>query len=489
MSDRLLWPKGLVGGKYRPLSDDRIGRIHETSLRVLEEVGIDVQLDEAREIFAAGGADVDEDDCRVRIKPHLVEEAVENAPINVRLCGREEAYDVVAEGRRTYFGTGGAATQVIDLETGKCRASRLQDIADLARLADALPNIHFFVRPCAARDVDSEDLAVNEFYAALANTERHVIGAAYTPEGAKQVAEMAKMVAGSEKALLERPLISFIVSLINSPLTFDSTAARTLIEVARTNLPVTLSAAPMAGSTSPVTLAGTLVQLHAEELAGIVFTQFVNPGIPVIYGGIPSMADMRRLSYIGGAVEYGMMNAAIAQMSRYLDVPVYNSAGVTESKEPDVQAVYEKSFAVLQCALAGSNCVHHAAGMLESLLTVSAEQMVIDDEIIAMARRAIRGIEVTGDRLAFDVIQAVGPGGNYLTQEHTMRYLRGEFLEPALADRNMRERWEQSGMKGVREKANEKARNILKEAKDQPPFIPDEADSRIREQFNILLER
>ena len=484
-----MWPKGLVGGQYRPLSDDRIGRIHETSLRVLEEVGVDVKLEEARHVFRSGGAEVDDESCRVRIKPHLVERALENAPTTLRLCGREEAHDVVAEGRRTYFGTGGAATQVIDLETGKVRPSRLQDIADLARVAEELPNIHFFVRPCAARDVDAKDLAINEFYAALANTNRHVVSAAYTPEGAEKVAEMGKILAGSEEALLERPLLSFIVSLINSPLTFDGTAARTLIAVARTNLPVTLSAAPMAGSTAPVTLAGTLVQLHAEELAGIVFTQLINPGVPVIYGGIPSMADMRRLSYIGGAVEYGMMNAAIAQMSRYIDVPVYNSAGVTESKEPDVQAVYEKSFAILQCALAGSNCVHHAAGMLESLLTVSAEQMVIDDEIIAMARRAIRGIEVTGDRLAFDAIQAVGPGGNYLTQEHTMRYLRGEFLEPALADRNMRETWEQTGMKGIREKANERARNILKEANTRPPCIPDEADTRIREQFNILLER
>ena len=479
--------KGLVGGQYKPLTQDNIGRIHETSLRVLEEVGVRVDSDEAREIFAFAGATLDSADGRVKVKPRAVEEALRDVPSRVRLCGRKDMHDLVASGRRSYFGTGGAATKVIDLDTGECRHSRLADIADFARLAEELPNIHFFVRPCTARDVPPDALAVNEFYAALANTTKHVMGGAYSPEGVKQVTTMARMIAGSERALRERPLITFIVGWMNSPLSFGSEGTQTLIEAVKSDVPVVLSSAPMAGSTSPITLAGTLVQLHAEELAGLVFTQIVRPGAPVIYGGIPSMADMRHLRYIGGGVEFGMMNAAIAQLSHYIKVPNYNSAGITEAKIPDIQAVYEKSFAILQCALSGSNCIHHAAGMLESLLTISHEQLIIDNEIIGMAIRAIRGIEVDEDRLAFEAIRESVAEGNYLSSDHTIRFMRDEFFEPMLADRNAREQWEEIGMNDLREKAREKAREMLRDRPVLPDAVSQQADKEIRRELGALL--
>jgi trimethylamine--corrinoid protein Co-methyltransferase len=475
---------GLIGGQYRPLSRDQIGRIHETALRVLEEVGVRVELDEAKKTLADSGARLDGD--RVRLHPELVEDALRNAPSRIVLCGADEEHDLVVQGRRTYFGTGGAAVNVVDLETGDRRDSRLRDIVDLARLADALPHVHFFVRPCAAQDVPAEAQAVNEFYAALAHTAKHVMGGGYSPEGVETVVELATRIAGSPEALRQRPRLTIIVGWMNSPLRFDRDGTRTLMAAVRSGLPVALSSAPMAGSTSPITLAGTLVQLHAEELAGLVFTQLLQPGAPVLYGGIPSMADMRQLRYIGGGVEFGMMNAAIAQLSHYINVPNYNSAGITEAKMPDLQAVYEKSFAVLQCALSGSNCIHHAAGMLESLMTVSPEQLVIDNEILAMARRTVRGIEVRPDTLAFDAIRDAAAEGNYLTAEHTLRHLRTEFLVPMLADRNDRETWEKAGRADVRQRACQKAGDILSEA--PAPLIPEDTDKAIRDQFDIRLE-
>ncbi|MFW6161655.1 MAG: trimethylamine methyltransferase family protein [Planctomycetota bacterium] len=479
-----------MGGQYRPLHRDHIGRIHETALRVLAEVGVAVDSEEGRDILVGGGARVDPGDGRVRIRSGTVEKALRRAPSSVTLCGRNGDRDLLAGGKRTYFGTGGAAVKVVDLDTQTARPSRLQDIADMARLVEALPNVHFFVRPCAAQEAPDEDRAVNEFFASLANTTKHVMGAAYSPAGVRDVAELCTLIAGSEEALAERPFVTIIVSWMNSPLSFDAEGTATLIEAVRSGLPVALSSAPMAGATSPITLAGTLVQLHAEELAWVVFTQMIRPGAPVIYGGIPSMADMRRLRYIGGGVEFGMMNAAIAQLSQYIRVPNYNSAGVTEAKIPDIQAVYEKCFAILQCALSGSNIIHHAAGMLESLLTISPEQLVIDNEIIAMALRAVRGIEVDEDTLAFDVIEEMAPQGNYLASEHTAKYVRTEFIEPALADRSDRETWESLGMEGISEKARKKARDILANGGSAAPHqpLPPQVEDAVRQRFNILLD-
>ncbi len=472
---------GPVGGQYQPLSLDEVGRIHETSLRVLEEVGVQVDLEEGLEVFGAGGASVSGN--RVHIGARLVEQCLRKAPHQIRLCGRQERFDLLAEDKRTYFGTGGAAIKVVDLTTGEVRPSRLQDIADFAHLVEHLPNVNFYVIPCTAQDVDEKDLPVNEFYAALSNTSKHVIGPALTPEGARQVIAMGEMMA--DGALQERPFLSITISWMTSPLVFDPVGTRTLIEVVKKRVPVTLSSAPMAGASSPITLAGTLVQLHAEELAGIVFTQLVSPGAPVIYGGIPSMADMRRLTYIGGGVEFGMMNAAIAQLSHYINLPNHNSAGITEAKIPDCQAVYEKCFAILQCALSGSNLIHHAAGILESLLTISQEQLVIDNEIIGMAMRAVEGVEVNVDRLAFSTIEEVGPGGTYAASEHTLQYLGKEFYEPSLADRSAREHWEEMGMEDIAQKARKKAHDLL-ETPPAGPGIPRHTDRDVRERFHVV---
>jgi len=472
---------GPVGGQYQPLSLDEVGRIHQTSLRVLEEVGVQVPVEEALEVFEAGGASVDGQ--RVHISAKLVEQCLQKAPHQIRLCGRQEKYDLLAEDKRTYFGTGGAAVKVVDLTTGEVRPSRLQDIADFARLVEHLPNVHFYVIPCTAQDVEEADLPVNEFYAALANTSKHVIGPAFTPQGARQIIAMGEMMA--DGTLQERPFLSITISWMTSPLVFNPVGTRTLMEVVKKRVPVTLSSAPMAGSSSPITLAGTLVQLHAEELAGIVFTQLVSPGSPVIYGGIPSMADMRRLTYIGGGVEFGMMNAAIAQLSHYINLPNHNSAGITEAKIPDCQAVYEKCFAILQCALSGSNLIHHAAGILESLLTISQEQLVIDNEIIGMAMRAVEGIGVSVDKLAFSAIEEVGPGGTYASSEHTVHHLAKEFYEPSLADRSAREHWEEMGMEDIAQKARKRAHEMLDAPPTTPP-IPRRTDQDLRKRFHIV---
>jgi len=476
-----LMEKGLAGGRYRPLTQDQVGRIHAGALRILEEVGVQVQLPEAMEVFRHAGVVIDAAECRARIPARLVERSLRSAPSTVCLFGRNSDHDLSLEDAKVHMGSGGAAVRVVDPDSGEVRRSTLADIASLARLVEGLENVHFFIRPCAAQDVPADKLAVNEFYAALCNTSKHVMGAGYTLQGARDVLEMAAHIAGGAPALRDRPFVSFITSWMLSPLRYDTETTRVLMELARQRIPVALSSAPMAGSTSPITMAGTLTQLHAEELSGVVFSQLISPGTPVLYGGIPGMADMHDLSYRAGGVEFGLTNAAISQLAAYLGIPNYCSAGITEAKIPSMQAIYEKTFSICQVALAGGNCIHHAAGVLDSIMTVDYGQFVIDNEIIGMAMKMLRGIDVDEEHLALDEIRSVGPGGNFLSLEHTRQHLREEYLEPMLASR--RERAAMAPAPDDRHRdildiARRRAKEIIDQA--QPPKISPEMDRYIR---------
>jgi trimethylamine--corrinoid protein Co-methyltransferase len=480
--------KGLSGGQYEPLSGDQLGRIHGSALRVLEEVGVKVELSGALEIFSEVGANVDLDNKRVKIPSKIVEKNLGLAPSRVILCGREPWNNIFLEKKRVYMGTGGAALRVIDLDSGETRPSNLEDIAKMAKLVDGLENIHFYTIPCTAQDIPQEKLSINEFYAAISNTTKNVMGAAHTPQDVKDVIDIASMICGGEDKLLENPFISFVSSWMVSPLTFDPDVTEVLIEIVKKGIPVALSAAPMAGATSPITIAGTLTQLHAEEMAGIVFSQLINPGAPVLYGGIPGMSDMSDLSYRAGGVEFGLMNAAISQLATYIDVPNYCSAGITEAKIPGLQAIYEKTISICQCALAGSNYIHHAAGVLESMLTIGYGQLVIDNEIIGMAMKMVKGIDVNVEKLAFDVIKEVGPGGNYLSSRHTLKYYRSEYLEPMLLPRSARisaETLQDCEPLQMVNYARSKAKEMIEE--HEMLAIPEEIDNRIRERYEILL--
>lgn len=475
--------KGIPGGQYKPLSNYEVGRIDEASFWILDEIGVRVELKDALDIFERSDAEVDRAEKTVRIPSELVEEMVNSAPSKVVLGGREKEHDLVLEGTRVYMGTGGAAINVVDMDSRDKRKGTLHDIVDIAKLVDALDNIHFFVRPCIAQDIPVEDRIINEFYAGLSNTTKHVMSGCDKVEKAREMVKMAELIAGGE--LRSRPPLSFITSWMDSPLCFASDVTKALIEVAKEGLPAILSSAPMTGLTSPITLAGTLAQLHAEELSGIVLTQLVNPGAPVIYGGIPSMVDMHRLRYIAGGVEFGMMNAAISQLSHSIGLPNYNSAGITDAAIPDIQAVYEKAYSISQCALSGSNLIHHAAGMLESLLTTDYGQYIIDNEIIGMAMRGVRGIEVNEDTLGLEVMKEIGPGGNYLRSKHTRRHVRTEFFEPMLSSREKREDKDKQELRDIRELAVLEAKKML--STHTPTGIDPKIDERIRKRFNILV--
>lgn len=477
--------KGLKGGKYRVLKTVDIERIHSFSLQVLEKIGVKVESEEFLTLFAKAGAKASKKNKVVTLSKEMVEEALEKVPSRVVLYGRDEKHTLDLSDNRVYLGTGGAAVNIIDLEVGRVRSPTLNDLSNLARLVDYLENIHFFLRPVVATDISKEILDVNKYYVALANTAKHVMASCYSATSVDDICKMASIIAGGEDELHQKPFISFITSWMVSPLKLDVGTTKVLKKVIEHEIPVALSTAPAAGSTAPATLAGTLVQVHAEELFGIVLTQILKEGAPILYGPVPACANMQNMAYLGGAIESGLLNAACVQMAKHIHVPIYTDAGLTDSKLSDIQAGYEKAFNILQVALAGGNYIHHGAGMLESMLTVSFEQFVIDNDICGMALRALKGIEVDEDRLAFDIIEKVGPGGNYLTQPHTVKYARSdEYFLPKVADRKGRSTWEKTGAKDTREKAKEKVKEILEEHHPKP--IPENLDRKIKEKFEIV---
>lgn len=477
---------GMTGGRFDILEDGDVERIHAAALLLLGRVGIKADDPDLQGRFRKAGADVHPESGIVKFPEELIDEALRVVPKEVALRGRTEEHDLHLTDARVYLGTGGAAVKILDPETGNARPTTLADLARLARLVERLENVHFFHRPVVATDLPQQILDVNKYYAALRHTRKHVMGSAYTVQGAREVIELAAMLAGGEEALVERPFVSFVNSWMISPLTVDSRTTDVLVEVVERGLPVALSSAPMAGSTAPATIAGILTQVHAEELSGLVLTQLIREGAPVLYGPVPAAANMRTMAYAGGAIETGLMNAGAVQMARSLELPTYADAGLTDSKLPDIQAGHEKMANVLLVALAGGNYIHHAAGMLEAMSTVAYEQYVIDNDIIGSALRVLQGIDVNDETLATDVIEAVGAGGNFLTQPHTVRYARGhEYVVPHISDRQEREPWAEAGGLDGCERARQRVRELLAEPSESG--IPEDLDREIRGRFDIRL--
>ena len=480
--------KGLSGGIYKPLSSEGIDTIHDASLTILEKTGITFEsgLEDTVKMLANAGAAVDYDGSRIRFPRELVLEQAAKAPSRVVLYARDGKNDLDLTEDRVHLGTGGAAVKILDLETGRPRSSTLRDLYEIGRLVDGLDHIHFFLRPCIPTDIPESAYDVNMFYACLKATGKHVMSGVNDEAGLERIVDMAAMLAGGNGQLMEKPFISVITSFSISPLKLCTQSTRIMQACNRRGIPVALSAAPMSGSTSPMTMAGTLAQLHAEQLAGITICQLTRPGAPLLYGGIPGMANMATMGYLGGGVECGMMNAAIHQLAAHISVPNYNSAGLTDAKLPDAQAGWEKAMTILLGAMGGSNYMHHSAGMLESMLTVAHEQFVIDDEIIGMACKVLKGIEVDADHLALETIDTVGPAGNFMMAPHTMTYMRREYFRGnGVTDSRSRHQWEQGGSLDTRERARGIARKIL--AAQETPYIPETIDQAIREKFHILL--
>lgn len=446
--------------QYKPLSEKDVFEIHNTVMRVLEEIGVEVNNKKAVELYKEAGASVDENGKTVRFHSQMVLDLIGKAPSSIRLCGREPEYDVVLQPNSVFFGTGGTALYILDPGAIQRRKATLKDLHTMARLCHELENVHIFMLPLYPSDIPEETVDINRFFAGFLNTKKHVMGGVYSPRGVKEVISIAEEIAGSPEKLRERPFLSMITCVI-SPLKLDQYYTALLKQVARAGIPVVCPSEPLCGLTSPVTLAGNTVIQTADSLAAVMLTQLVNPGTPVIFGTVASSANFRDMRYLAGPVEVGILSAAQAQMARFYNLPFYAVGGMSDSKIPDAQAGYESAMTILLNALGGANFVHDAIGLCDFALTMSYEKAAIDNEIVGMALRAVRGIEVNEETLAFDAIKKAGPGGNFMTDPGTVKRMRLEHYIPKLANRDEQDTWLKSNTPNLREKASEFVRGIL----------------------------
>jgi len=477
---------GLDGGIYRPFTDVDLRKVDGAITRLLSEVGIKVANKRAFELFKAKGIETDEEKKLVHIPRGLLEDCIASTPSELILYGRGNPdYNIHVGGTRVHFGSGGTALNIIDLETGQKRPSTLKDVQNVSKLMDYLDNAHFQVIPVFPNDLPIEKVDINRFFAAINNTNKHVQGGVYTASGTKEVVEMCSMIAGGLEALQKEPWVSFITCMI-SPLEIDQTYGDLMMACAESGLPLSIPAEPLTGATGPITVAGNVANLCAESLAGLCLAQIVNKGTPVLMACTSTSTDLRTMGYVSGSVEEGLINACAAQMAQYYELPFYGTAGQSDSKILDAQAGYEGAITNLLVGMAGGNFIHDALGLLEFCLTASYEKYVMDNEILGEVMRVLKGVTVTEETLAVDVTAEVGPGGNFLQEDHTFDHMREEHFVPKIADRKPREKWEETGKKDTFTRCHEIVLEVLETHKAEP--VDEEVVKAIRTKFKNFVQ-
>jgi len=461
-----------------------IDRIDRAGRRILKRVGVKILDHHTQKMLKTAGAKVDFKTDRIYFSGRWLDKTLANAPPQFTLYSRDGKNDLHLGSGNVYFGNGGRVFRILDMGTGGYRPTILKDVVNTARLVDHLDNIRFYIIACQAHDLEPEFYHLNDFFHAFSSTTKHVMGGCDTPEGVRQLWQLATFMAGGENQLKERPFVSVITNPI-SPLTLDANTLKILEFCALNGIPATCAPAPISGATSPATLAGTLVQLHAEALAGVAIAQVFSPGARVLYGAVPTAMDLRTMDLTMGSVETAMLNTCAVHLAKRYNLPIYASAGVTDAKIPDIQSGFEKGVSYLMVATAGADYVHLAAGMLDSGNSISYEQFIIDNEILGMVHRLISGVDVDPETLAVDVIENVGPGGNYITEENTVEHMFGQFFYPTLAVRMNFDIWQEHGKPTPLTNANELARTWLEEVE---PVLSLEKTLEIRRKFPQIVD-
>jgi len=474
---------------YRVLDDAQIRRIHLAVLQVLDEVGVFVEHEPALRIFRDCGCAVDFENRRVRIPEHVLRRALATAPSRFTLYGLRPEFDVNVDIESIYTIGGSSALFTLDLD-GNRRPATLQDLEDFTRLLDALPNLHIMHGIVNPQDIPQEGFDRRLFSAVVKNTARNYYSQGTGGASVRDQIEQAAIALGSVEAVRKRPPFTFVLCMI-SPLTQSAVRVEELLACAEEGIPLYVEVDSQPGATTPITLAGTLVEECANVLCGITLAQLVRPGLPCIFAIASGVMDMATMCYSGGDPRTTLLHAATAQMARFYNLPFQGGTGI-DALYPDVQAGYERGMQVLANALAGTNFIHLSLGMIEQMMTASFEQCVIDNEIIDAAFMIARGIEVTDETLAVDVIREVGPGGNFLSHPHTLERFRREAWFPKLTVRDRYETWKARDGRDMRQRANAEARRILRE--HHPAYIDEKARAEmdrlaIAQQKKLITQR
>jgi trimethylamine--corrinoid protein Co-methyltransferase len=479
-------PAGPTGGQYRPLTDTQVEQIYATSMRMLAELGMGEAPQALVDQALKCGATIN-DLGRLCFSRDMVEDIIDGACKSFVLHGRDEKYSFAVGGDRVYFGTGGAAVQTLDLDSHIYRPSTLQDLADFTRLADTLPNISWFTRCCIATDVpDIFELDVNTAYCLMRGTQKPV-GTSFTiGEHVDPIIDLFDRVAGGTGKFAEKPFCQAHISPIISPMRYGEDAFDVVMACIRRGMPINTIVAAMSGATSPATIDGMLAASFAETLAALVMVNIFAPGFPMIFSNWPFVIDLRTGAFCGGGGEISILNAGAAQLANYIGVPSGVASSMSDAKAVDAQMGMEKALSSLACGLSGANMVYESSGMMASLLGVSFEAFLLDNEMLSHVYRMIRGVEVTEETLAFEAMKNVITGaGHFIGETQTLEAMERDYFYPRLGDRLEPTTWAETGAEDAAQRANREVRKIL--AQHQPNYIDASVDAKIRDKFKILL--
>ncbi len=461
------------------LSQEQVEQVHEASLEILERVGMLVRNERAREIFAAHGAQVEEQTQIVRIPRQVVERYRVLFPPKFTFRARDPRYDRTLPDDSPLILTGSSAPNIIDPVTGYERRSRSDDLARISHLINELDGYDVFSISTLADDAPKGQFSLSRYYPSIKNTVKPV-RANTPPAEADMMLSLAYLVAGGEDAFRERPFITHHYCPVVSPLTMDFDSTQLLIYFSEKNLPSYFSVVPNAGLTSPLTMLATLAQCNAEFLGAAVLTQMIQPGKAVIYSTLPTVADMRTGAYSPGAIESGILHMGCAQMARFYNIPSGGYIGLTNSKINDAQSGYETGMSVVAGYLGGVD-IFNMGGLLDALMAFDFAKAVIDNEIALMMKQIKRGFDFSRENFALDQIAEIGPAGMFAGTEHTLERMRTTMLLAEVADRDPRAQWMERGGLDSHARAMKRVKDIL--TRENPAAFSPELDEKVRAAF------
>ncbi len=460
------------------LTQEQVEQVHEASLEILEEVGLKVRFEPARELFKQHGCSVEEE--RVKFPHTVVEKYRTMYPSSFTFYARDAKFDTTIPQDSPVIVTASSAPDIIDPVTGAERRATSSDIARIAHLINELPGYDVFSISTLADDAPADQFTISRLYPALKYCLKPIRVTTTDMKDTKSVMDMTYLVAGGEEAYKEHPFLTHHYCPVVSPLTMDVLSTENVMFFAKEGLPVYPTIVPNAGLTSPMSMAGTIAQGNAEFLAAATLMQMCREGTPLIYATLGTVADMRTGAYASGGIECGMLHMAYAQMAHFYNVPCGGYIGLTNSKLNDAQAGYESGMSGIAGVLAGMD-MFNIGGLIDALKTFDFAKAVIDDEMALMMKRMKRGINFSEDELAVDLIKEIGPGGSFIVNPHTIKRMKTEAILTKTADRDARTIWEKKGAMDIHTRAMNRAKEIM--LQNPNPLLTNEMDEKLRATF------
>ena len=461
---------------FKFLTRIQIEKIHYGTLEVLERTGVRILHNDVIELLCDAGCTVTNRNV-IKIPSAVVEQAIQTAPSRVVLSNRLGQQVMFLEDHNYYYGTGPDAVNHLDAFTGQRRPSVKQDVVNAAKISDALNNIDFVMSLGLVSNCPEQVSDLHQFKAMLENTIKPIVFTAHNKENLRVIRDIGYEVAGSKEKFEANPFLIHYSEVI-SPLTHTPDGLEKALFCAENMIPLVYLSGLMSGATGPVTTTGAIVQANAEALSSLVIHQLKNPGAPIIVSNQATIMDMKSGRFCHGAPELHLAHAALADIHHHYRLPIWGTAGASDSHLHDQQAAIENTLSIIMAAMSGCNLIHDV-GLLDSAMACSLESVVMCDEIIGMVKRILKGIRISDEDMAIDVIHRVGPGGHFISDLHTLEHFRNEQWSPSILVRQNFSEWEKNGKKDMGMRLNEVVKNILETHK--PELLSQEVQDFVRD--------